>query len=225
MASKDARLNYWRQLDILCPDDFQRQIVVVGLGAIGSNFVDTAIRAGMHQLVGIDFDQIEPHNIPNQAFNLGDIGKKKTDAAARMAKDMGVDLITMTDKVENIKITSPSYLVLAVDSMKFRKTLWESGAKLNPHVRLIEARMDAETGTFYCIDTTSSEHIEYYEKEWYSDEKAGESACTNKACITTARAMCSYMVHAIISWEKHGAPPDRRLFLSMRPPILERVKF
>lgn len=216
-----AALNFWRSLDVLNPGAFTRDIFVIGCGAIGSNFVDTALRSGLGNISAFDFDRVEAHNLPNQCFDLVHIGKFKVEAMVEVAARIGAEIKIGTHPVAGLDINSPAYVILAVDSMATRKSVWES-VKMNPNVRLLEARMAAETGTIFCISPCDLKDIEAYEKEWFPDEEAPESACTNRAVCTTAREMAARMVHSIVGWERGDRPPFR-IFTSMRPHMVMRL--
>ena len=73
-------MNFWRQLDVFDPESFERTVHVVGCGAIGSHVIDTLINTGITRIVVYDFDDVEEHNIPNQAFLPEQVGMPKVAA-------------------------------------------------------------------------------------------------------------------------------------------------
>jgi len=124
-------LNFWRQLDVFNPEDFKKEVHVIGCGAIGSHLVDTLIRSGISKITVYDFDEVEDHNLPNQIFNLSHVGKKKVEAMAEIAKWLGVDLTAVDKKVEEVPTSGGAYIFMAVDSMAARKSIWDNSVKYN----------------------------------------------------------------------------------------------
>lgn len=211
-------LNFWRQLDVFDPATFQKEVHVVGCGAIGSHLIDSLVRSGILRITVYDHDSVEDHNLPNQIFTLDHVGKPKVDSICEVVSRVGAKLTTVQEKVEALDISTSAYVFLAVDSMSARKTIFDS-ILYNPGVRLIEARMDAEFGFIHCINPSDIDDINFWESRWFPDEDAEESACTNRAVCTTAKVMASMMTHALISWER-GQKPPRAFSVCMRPPMV-----
>ena len=211
-----SELNFWRQLDVFDPAKFERTVHVIGCGAIGSHVVDTLINTGIDRIVVYDFDVVEAHNIPNQAFLPEHVGQPKVRAMAEMAAKLGVTLEVVQDKVESLPINSPAYVVMAVDCMEARKAIWDSTVKYNPNVRLIESRMAAEYGIIHCINPLKPAEVAFWESQWFPSDEAEESACTNRAVATTAKSLAALQVHHLIAWEAGDKPPAHTLF-SLRP--------
>jgi len=211
-----SNLNFWRQLDVFDPAQFQRTVHVVGCGAIGSHVVDTLINTGIDRIVVYDFDHVEEHNIPNQAFLPEHVGMPKVAAMADLASKLGVQIEVVQQKVERLQINSPAYVIMAVDSMEARKAIWDSSCKYNPNVRLLETRMAAEYGIIHAINPLDATEIRFWESRWFPSDEAEESACTNRAVATTAKTLASLQVHYLIGWEAGEKPPAHTLF-SLRP--------
>lgn len=209
-------LNFWRQLDVFDPAKFEKRVHVIGCGAIGSHVVDTLIKAGIENISVYDYDIVEDHNIPNQVFNQGHIGKMKVQAMAQLANLNGVKIEASEKRVENLDLDGESYVIIAVDSMESRKEIWENCIKMNPDVRMIETRMAAEHGIIHVVDPIDPEEVEYWEDEWFPSNEAEESACTNRAVGTTAKLMASVVVHYLMTWENGYKPPVHTMVV-MRP--------
>lgn len=76
------------------------KITVCGVGALGSNLVDSLVRMGAQNISVIDFDRVDPHNLNNQAYDLGDVGKFKV--AALQAKMFALTRVKL--EIENKKL-------------------------------------------------------------------------------------------------------------------------
>ena len=56
------------------------QIVLCGVGAVGSLLADNLVRQGFRRLRVIDHDRVEPHNINTQLYGLTDVGTRKAES-------------------------------------------------------------------------------------------------------------------------------------------------
>lgn len=73
-------------------DDLQRRIrgcrlLIAGCG-IGSTIAEACVRLGFEQIVLIDKDRVEPHNLNRQDFTDADIGSQKVDALAHRLRSI-----------------------------------------------------------------------------------------------------------------------------------------
>lgn len=72
-----------------------QQLVVFGVGAIGSNLVDHLTRMGFKKIAVFDKDRVEKDNIYNQVYDRKEVGKLKVEALkARVFNTTGVQLET-----------------------------------------------------------------------------------------------------------------------------------
>ena len=211
-----SSMNFWRQLDVFDPEQFDRTVHVVGCGAIGSHVIDTLINAGITRIVVYDFDVVEEHNVPNQAFLPEQVGMLKVDAMAELAAKLGCTITTVKERVTELELDGPAYVILAVDCMEARKTIWESSIRYNPMVRMLETRMAAEYGIIHTIDPINPDEVRFWEDSWFPSTDAEESACTNRAVTTTARSLAAIQVHNLIAWEAGDKPPAHTFF-ALRP--------
>jgi molybdopterin/thiamine biosynthesis adenylyltransferase len=77
------------------------KIVVCGAGAIGSNLIDNLTRQGFGNLVAIDMDRVEQHNINTQLFGDEDVGALKVDALKnKVFRTVGVEIQTFNKRMD-----------------------------------------------------------------------------------------------------------------------------
>src|SRR3989344_5516855 len=63
------------------------KITIIGIGAIGTNTAESLVRCGVKELILIDNDKIEEHNLQRQVlFTKEDIGDFKVDVAEKKLK-------------------------------------------------------------------------------------------------------------------------------------------
>ena len=71
----------------------QARLVVCGAGALGSLLCDNLVRHGARNLLIIDRDRVEEHNLGTQVYNRADIGARKAEAlAAHLFRAMGTEV-------------------------------------------------------------------------------------------------------------------------------------
>lgn len=83
-------------------DKLERATVAIcGLGGLGSNIAISLARAGIGELILIDFDQVDITNLHRQQYKVSQIGRHKTDALAENLREIApyVKLTTHTQKI------------------------------------------------------------------------------------------------------------------------------
>ena len=56
------------------------RVAIAGLGGLGSNIAVSLTRAGVGELLLVDFDRVEISNLNRQQYDIADIGRLKTEA-------------------------------------------------------------------------------------------------------------------------------------------------
>lgn len=169
-----------RHISVFNPAAVKHDIHIIGVGATGSFVAMMLARMGVPVLNIYDFDDVEIHNIPNQYYDTGDIGKLKIGALADKLRAINPDItINVSDeavKPEDISKMS-GYLFLLVDSMKVRKELWEA-AKANTNlINIWESRLGSDQARVYSLPIEENLDYTRYEQDFYDDDNAEVSAC------------------------------------------------
>lgn len=63
-------------------------VAIAGLGGLGSNVAINLARAGVGELLIVDFDRVDISNLNRQYYTIEDIGKYKTDALEEKIKSV-----------------------------------------------------------------------------------------------------------------------------------------
>lgn len=94
----------------------KRRITVCGVGALGSNLVDTLVRIGVPAIKVIDKDRVEASNTCTQVYGDMDVGAMKADAMKnRVFRHVGVEIESFNKEltVDNVaKVFKGSSLVV-----------------------------------------------------------------------------------------------------------------
>lgn len=202
--------DYSRQQEAFEVQTFRTPVHVIGAGATGSWVVLMLAKMGIQDIHVWDYDVVEEHNLPNQAFFTKDISSPKASTIAAIAMEGGNDTVTW----HNEKVTGSQRLsgivFMLTDTMSSRKEIWEKAIKLKPSVKLlIETRMDLKGGFIYCINPVSMPQIKQYEQTFYSDEEAAVSACgTSQSLIATALDISAKAVWQLINFHNGNELPN-----------------
>lgn len=201
---------YSRQTNIFKPEEFDLPIHIIGVGATGSWITLALAKLGVSNIHIWDFDIIEEHNIPNQCYNLSDIGTAKVTALEQEIAKKTSTLIHSHDvKVDGSQRLS-GVIFLLTDTMKSREDIYYKAIKNNPNIKLlIETRMDLRGGRIYAIDPKKRKHCLEYEKTFYTDEQAEVSACgISQTVIATGLGIASRALWVFLSWINEGHFPN-----------------
>lgn len=174
-----------RHIEVFSPDAVKHPIHIIGVGATGSFVAMELARMGCPVLNIYDFDDVEIHNIPNQYYDTGDLGKLKAEALADKLKAINPNIVVnvYTSAVlpvhddEHSGIDEMSgYVFLLVDSMKIRKELWMAAKENKNIIHCWESRLGSDQARVYSLDMTVKDFSKY-EADFYEDDNAEMSAC------------------------------------------------
>lgn len=194
-------LNISRHVDLFDPYKFEHPITIIGVGSTGSWLALALAKLGIEDITVWDYDIVEEHNIPNQAFELHNIKQLKVEAL----KEMIWNATNTQIKINNNKFVDQrlaGIVFLMVDSMEQRKLIWENSVKMKSAVKLlIEPRMGLDVGRIYNVDPTDLKQIKEYEATYYGDDVAEVSACgASKTVISSALGITSWCVRQLINF-------------------------
>src|SRR4030067_1181879 len=99
-------IDYSRQADVVQVDLLDFPVTIVGAGGIGSPTALAVAKMGVKDLMVIDFDRVEAHNVPNQVLYPPDgVGELKVVLLAReLAHLSSVDILAVEGRVPDTKL-------------------------------------------------------------------------------------------------------------------------
>lgn len=192
-----------RHDELFNADAFNTPVTVIGAGATGSWLVLQLAKLGITDITVYDFDVVESHNVPNQFFSIGDIGKSKVMALkTAVYKQTGTDIKAKHEKYENQPLVG--YVFCMIDTMEGRKQIWNNSIKLKPLVKhYVEPRMGMDVARIYNMKPMDVAAHTAYEATLYGDDVAELSACgTSMTVITSALVTAAWCVRQMIEVEK-----------------------
>lgn len=123
-----------RTINLIGTDNFNKisnlNILLVGLGGVGSFVFESLIRAGVNNLTIVDYDVVTLSNINRQLVaNLNTVGRKKIDVAIEHAKEINnkininaLDIKITSENINNLK-NDYDFIVDACDSIDAKISL------------------------------------------------------------------------------------------------------
>lgn len=192
-------LDFTRQSGLIPGEAAERtKVVVVGAGAIGSHVTEVLCKMGIRHIQVIDYDTIEPHNLPNQGYYLQDLGRLKVEALAeRLGSGTGAQVVPVNQKLEGIERFDCDILISAVDSMAVRRLIFDSFICSTRCSMFIDTRMGARFGKVLLV-RKDDESMSRYESTLHSDDEGYQEPCTQKSTIFCAYGLSS-VVGAVVA--------------------------
>lgn len=217
-----------RHMSVFSPESFgNRRIDIVGCGATGSRIAMELAKLGVTNLHLWDFDKVESHNVANQLFGLGDVGKSKVVALGEEIKSKTGLECTLHDEAVTGRTRLGNVVFLLTDTMASRKEIWEGAIRYKPGVEvMLETRMGASEGRIYSIRPTSPPECRYWEGTLCDDEEASDSLCGARVTVNgTAVMICAHAVWAFIRWfrwtqDTDVARPELEVISYIDPPMI-----
>lgn len=222
-----GRVDPLRHLTVFSPHAFgSRRVDVIGCGATGSRIVISLAKLGVENIHVWDFDRVEEHNVPNQAFGLEHVGLLKCEALAELTRAAtGAEITVHSEKVDGTQALG-EIVFLLTDTMASRKEIWNGALKFKLRTDLlIETRMGADNGRVYTVNPNKLGEIRAYEETLYTDAEAEVSACGASVSVgPTAEIIAGLAVWQMIRWFsiEQGAENDEmenEILFSLRPMV------
>lgn len=190
---QEEKISYQQQEHIFDPSKQKSQIIVIGVGSVGSFVVLNLAKLGFNNITVIDFDKVEAHNIPNQFYRMSDVNKLKTVALKEVVEDYtGVKIKTMDVEVdEKFDFTDlvdlNTIVIMSVDTMEARKTIFNGVMELP--VMLLDTRMGGDAYQIFTYDMTNKDDIKKCSEDL--DAATAETPCGEKSVIYTILSIAS----------------------------------
>ena len=192
-------------------NEIQRtNIILAGLGGIGSWTALQLARMVPSRMVLYDDDVVEAVNMAGQLYGYNDVGKNKVNAVS--------ELITSYTSMQNVyavpeKFTSEcdagDIMICGFDNMDARKTFfnsWETHVMCIPEEErrkclFIDGRLSMDELQVLCMSGEDSYNIMRYRNEFlFSSREAEHTVCSMKQTTYLASMIGSFIVNLFTNW-------------------------
>lgn len=214
-------MDFLRQLDLVDPEKLAAlEVTVIGAGGIGSPVVLALAKMGVRRITVYDDDVVEPHNLPNQWYRMGDVGRPKVEALRDIVHEYtGVEIDAHNERFEDQPVGG--VVISGVDSMDTRIAIWNRAMKMNPRVELfIDGRMGGEQFYVYAVRPCDPDDIEWYEKLLYPSAEAAEIPCSARSIVYTLLSIAAEIAAIVKSFVQMNEAP-RQIIRDMPTGVLE----
>ena len=207
MTQKDI---FFKQKKLFNPEEKQPLIVVYGAGSIGSHLVVGLAKSGFKNLLVVDYDIVEPDNLPAQSYPYSVVMSNKGLFKVDALKDFVKGFTGLEIETENTKITSEYLLTPEMDSIHIccfdniegRKTLFN---KLkNYPVHYLDGRIGGFNIEKYYCDMLNQEQQQKYEETLQGN--FSELECGEKTLWGVNTLLSSKLLSDVIKITKKDKP-------------------
>lgn len=181
-------------------DKLERATVAIcGLGGLGSNIAISLARAGIGELILIDFDQVDITNLHRQQYKVSQLGRYKTDALAENLREIApyVKLTTHTQKIseENYAglLSQADIICEAFDNAGAKAMLVNGVLETFPEKYLVSASGMAGLGPANTIKTRKITKHFYLCGDGVSDVADGMGLVSSRVMLCAA-----HEAHAVL---------------------------
>ena len=213
----------------------EQEIILAGLGGIGS-YVNFALsRLGPRALYLFDDDRFESHNMSGQFVSKNDINKFKVEVAKNYSYNFSnYNPYIYPQKYIKDECMKTKVMICGFDNMKARKDFYESWKSNiipeNAHEYLfIDGRLLAEEYQIICLTGDDVFYQAEYERDFlFSDEEVVEVDCTMKQTSHMAMLIGAEMTKYFINFCNNLSPhnfPRRLPFYTHHNALMNTYEF
>lgn len=188
---------YRNQSSILNVEDYDYlKIAIIGLGSIGSFLAIALNKLGFKNLILIDDDIIEAHNVTTQFYFKNSIGGTKVNT---ISQHLTGNISAYNTRVTPLNKIDADIVFICVDTLKQRKfitkSILDSYEEFNKPRLIIDGRMHRLIFQVHTIPIENQELLNKYVESTMEKEFTG--ACTEKGIIQNVFAVVSMMVEQL----------------------------
>lgn len=168
--------------------------MIIGVGTIGSFLALGLNKMGFKNIILVDDDTVEVHNIPTQFYFFGDVGESKVKSLDNYLEQG--EITTYHTKVKSDSIIESDVAFICVDSINQRKLIFnailDTYKKKGYPKLVIDGRMHGLVFRVFTISMENSSSIKRYVEGLMDKEYEGD--CGEKGIIQNVYAVTATMI-------------------------------
>lgn len=195
-------------------------IMVAGVGGIGSWLVFMLSRLNPGSLTILDDDKVDVENMAGQMFNLNAVGKLKVSIMEDIVGKFSQyhKMSCYAERLTEATAIKP-VLMCGFDNMEAREvayTNWKITLQSFPERKdkflFLDGRLSAEMMQVFCITGNDDYYMKQYEDKWlFADSEAENAICSYKQTSYCANMIASLMTNLFVNWCTNRCNPlDRK---------------
>lgn len=175
--------------------------LIIGAGAIGSYTAIGLAKMGAKHITVYDDDILETHNFDSQFYPFSSVGKPKVEALKALVSDFGDCSITaIAERWDTGKSTTADVVLVCVDNMDVRKTIWDYFKTIQATKFFVDGRMSAMVYRVYGVEITKPDQCSLYSSTLYPQSEASPLPCGEKSIIFTVLQVSAQMCSQVKRW-------------------------
>jgi molybdopterin/thiamine biosynthesis adenylyltransferase len=172
------------------------KVAIIGCGSIGSFLAFALNKIGFRNIILIDDDIIEPHNVATQFYLKGDVSQFKVETLSSYLEG---NITTHITKVKANNKIKADIVFVCVDSLKARKAILQAILSSYESYKIpkliIDGRMHRLVFRVFTTPLNDQQILNNYTATILEPEFEG--ACTEKGIIQNVFAIVSVMVEQL----------------------------
>lgn len=188
-----------------------QDILLAGLGGIGSHVAFLLSRLQPHHILIMDPDYVEESNLSGQLYGVHNIGNSKTSSVGEVMTRYSDFHAYSTIQEAFTEETSYSsdIMICGFDNMTARSVFFEKwlehvaerGIDNKENCLFIDGRLAAEEFQVFCIKGSDNYSMHRYSHDYlFSDKEAEETICSYKQTTFTASMIASVIVNLFVNF-------------------------
>ena len=179
------------------------QCSVIGVGAIGRQVALQLAAMGVGRLHLVDFDVVEEINLGPQGYLAEDVGQRKVEATASLARRLNPELLVDACAERFAKSMGLAPIVFCcVDSIQTRRTVFE--AVKDRSECFVDGRMAAEVLRVITAYDAVTRHR--YSATLFDPSQAHRDGCTARSTVYCANIAAGVMLGQFTKWLRQLKP-------------------
>lgn len=189
-------MNLEKSRAYFAPEQVEKEIHIIGVGAIGSTLVENLVRLGIKKLNIYDFDTVDDKNLANQWFYADQVNNSKENAIHQQSCNINPECIIVQHGKYEGQVLS-GYVFLCVDSIELRQHIVNYNKYNRNIVAMFDCRMRATDAQHYATVWEPADIEVFASTMDFTDKEAKEANPVN-AC--GGEINVRYLVNAIVAF-------------------------
>jgi hypothetical protein len=154
-------------------------IMILGMGGIGSNTFYNLYRSIPAHYRVIDFDTVEEHNTGTQFFSKHSIGELKIESVKLLSESFSNCILSLEAECQKVRdgFVASAITITGFDNMEARKAAFEAWMKIEDREVFIDGRLRATSYDVYFVKKGDESR---YLETLFDDNDLTSDVCTFK---------------------------------------------
>jgi|TARA_R100000093_G_C1944633_1_gene73741 hypothetical protein len=222
----ELRNRFLRNKDLIDQKSLD-EVMIIGLGGVGSALVTNLSIMGFDRIIGYDDDVLEDHNLSSTVYPVNEVGNSKARAAEYQALAYGCPTPVMFEKRWTPSSNLSSKMIVCPDNNEVRLQAYQAWWDNTDEGFFIDLRMDALQ--MEIVAKTKPDGIGHkgpdteYLDYWKSSDQIEDAPCTMKHTIFTSSILSGFGIDQVFNL-LGKRPYYRYIWIGLTPLIISKER-